>query len=109
MKTYTEAQAAAKKATADKGALHIAADAGGNVWPRYSVIEAPKVGNKVSYAFNGDYYPDGEIVRISDTMKVITTSTGNRYYRRGLSAQWIQTGGTWILVQGHRSELNPSL
>ena len=88
------------------GKKFLATDAGESVSPRYDVIEAPAVGDKVSYGFNGDYYPDGEIVKISPKW-MITTSTGSTYRRRGNRGQWLKPGGTWGMVAGHRDERNP--
>lgn len=86
----------------------IVVDNGPHVSPRFSVIEPPKVGDKVSYGFNGDYYPDGEIVKISGkNLRIVTTSTGSKFWRRGNSGRWVMNG-TWSLVPGHRSERNPS-
>ncbi|USN16348.1 hypothetical protein PLUTO_00320 [Luteibacter phage vB_LflM-Pluto] len=106
IRTMAEADLTASGATKLTNRLHIAIDSGPSVSPRYDVIEAPKVGDKVSYAFNGDYYPDGEIVRIGESMRVITTSTGNKYWRRKKTGSWILRG-TWTLVQGHRDDKNP--
>lgn len=89
---------------------YLAVDSGPSVSPRYDIIEAPKVGDKISYSFNGDTYPDGEIVRISKDLRVITSSTGSRYWRVKLSehgsGKWLKSGGTWSLVKGHVSEWN---
>lgn len=97
----------AESATRNLGRTFLPVDNGPYVHPRYDVIEPPTVGNLVSYGFNGDYYPDGEVVRVGKSHKIITTSTGNRYYRRKLTGSWIKQGGTWSLVRGHRRELNP--
>ena len=88
------------------GRLHLACDNGRNVYPRYDVIEAPKVGDKVSRTINGDYYPEGEIVHVSASKKVVRTSTGLRFDRKGTTASW-RNKGTWTLVAGHINERNP--
>lgn len=75
--------------------------------PQFSVIVQPQVGDFVSYAFNGDYYPDSEIVRISKTMKRITTASGKQYYRRKQTGSW-KLNRTWTMVKGHHNERNPS-
>jgi hypothetical protein len=93
----------AHKAT---GKTYLPVDAGSGVWPRFDVIEAPAVGDDVSYAFNGDYYPCGQIKSISASFRMITTTDGQKFYRRRQSANWIYNG-VWALVDGHRSELNP--
>ena len=94
----------AQKAT---GKLYLPVDSGSGVWPRFDVIEAPAVGEAVSYAFNGDYYPCGHIKSISASFRLITTTGGQKFYRRKQSANW-KYNGVWSLVDGHHSELNPS-
>lgn len=107
IKSMAEAEALAVRATRDLAPRKfLAADAGENVSPRYDVIEAYKVGDKVGYEFNGDRYADGEIIRISESGRVITTSTGKRYYRHKQSSSWLQTGGTWVLSRGHHTTTN---
>lgn len=76
-----------------------------NYSPKYDIIEKPKVGDDVSYAFNGDSRPDGQIKSISKTMKLITTTTGNKYYRRDQTAIW-KLNSTWTLVHGHINKTN---
>lgn len=99
----------AREASQLDGRLFTAVDSGPNVWPRFDVVQAPKVGDKVSYGFNGDYYPDGEIVHVTaGTLRQVKTSTGNTYYRRKQTGSWVQKGGTWSMVQGHIDERNPS-
>ena len=83
-------------------------DAGDCCSPRYDVVQIPSVGDPVSYGFNGDYYPDGYVKSVSANGSLVITTTGNRYYRRKLTASWKKAGGTWSLVAGHHSELNPS-
>ena len=90
-----------------KGDKYLAIDAGSHVSPRYDIIEMPKVGDKVSYAFNGDYYPCGEIKSVSKfPHRVIVTTEGQKFYRRGDSGAW-KYNQTWSLVQGHISRTNP--
>lgn len=99
----------ASQASEATGRLHTAVDAGPCVWPRFDVEEAPRVGEKVSYGFNGDYYPDGEIVSVTPgTLRVVKTSTGNTYYRRKQTGMWLRKGGTWAMVNGHVDVRNPS-
>lgn len=110
MKEFGDAERIAEQATKLTGTRYIAIDNGGGMWPRFDVIEAPVVGASVSYCFNGDYYPDGEIVHVTKgTLRQIRTSTGNVYYRRGNSGRWVMKGGTWSLVNGHRDERNPHI
>lgn len=101
------AEQVAKDATEFTGRLHIATDAGGHCSPRYDVIEAPKVGDEVSRGFNGDYYPAGKIAKVSASLKRVETDTGAVFFRKRQTGSWVE-GGTWSMVSGHRSELNPS-
>lgn len=94
----------AKKVT---GKTYLPIDSGKGVWPRFDVIEAPEVGEPVSYGFNGDYYPCGHIKSISANFRLIVTTAGQKFYRRRQSANWVH-GKIWSLVNGHRSEMNPS-
>lgn len=89
------------------GVVYIPTDAGPAHGSRYNIMVPPKVGDAVSYSFNGDSYPCGTITKVSATMKKITTSTGDVFYRRMQSAQWIKNG-TWTLLAGHVSTQNPS-
>jgi hypothetical protein len=96
----------AESATKAAGKLYLPVDGGYGVWPRFDVIEAPAVGDDVSYAFNGDYYPCGQIKSISASFRLITTTEGQKFYRRRESACW-KYNGVWSMVDGHREELNP--
>ena len=107
IKDFNDAEQHAAELTADRGELYIAIDKGRHISPQYDVTRAPAVGDKVSYAFNGDYYPCGEIVRISPTMKKITTSTGDTFYRLRETGSW-KMHKTWSLINGHHDERNPS-
>jgi hypothetical protein len=109
-KHFEQAKAVAEQANACggyKGSQLVAVDSGPNVSPRYDVIVLPKVGDPVSYAFNGDSYPDGTIVSVSASLKVVKTSTGRSYYRRRETGSWVNNG-TWSLVAGHVYKQNPS-
>lgn len=86
---------------------YIPVDQGPCVLPRFDVIEAPRVGAKVSRAFNGDYYPAGEIVKVSGSLRRVETSDGTVFYRRRETASW-RSKRTWFMVGGHHSEKNPS-
>lgn len=103
---------AAQEVAAALGDGFIATDSGPYVSPRYDVIELPKVGDKVSYHFNGDHYPCGTITKISKgpLFRRIETDDANGphvFWRRKLTGGWIKDG-TWFLEQGHHNELNPS-
>jgi len=105
-KSMEDADKIAKSATEATGKVYLPVDSGYGVSPRFDVIEAPTVGDDVSYAFNGDYYPCGQIKSISDSYRVIVTTEGQKFYRRKESGNW-KYNRTWSLVGGHRSELNP--
>lgn len=104
-KSLSDATRIAEGLTKTTGVLYIATDAGETVSPRYDVIVAPKVGDEVSYSFNGDTYPCGTIVKISESLRTITTSDGKKFYRRHQTGSWVKGG--WSLVQGHHYEQNP--
>lgn len=94
------------EAEAACGPGQIVTDEGPSVWPRYQVITPPAVGDLVSREFNGDSYPDGEIIRVGTGPRmVVTTSTGSRYLRRGESGAWLS--GMWSLQPGHVTKRNP--
>lgn len=100
-----EAELMAVRAGADD---YLAVDWGSGISPRFDVVKKPKIGDLVSYGFNGDCYPDGEIIRIGGGVKmIVTTSTGSRYYRRKNTGAWVKQGGTWRMVMGHHSTRNP--
>lgn len=105
--SYEQAQKMAEQATAVYGETFVAIDNGTSRWPRFDVQALPKVGDKVSYAFNGDYYPDGEVTKITGKdHRIITTSSGRRYFRNRLTGTWLQ-GKMWYLVPGHIQRWNP--
>lgn len=103
----------AKEVAAALGEGFIATDAGSNVSPRYDVQCLPKVGDDVSYAFNGDSYPCGKIVSISKSLKVIVTKDEakgegvKKFYRVRETGTW-RNAGTWSLISGHHYTQNPS-
>lgn len=100
------AERVAMQLTVSTGRLYIASDDGAHTSHRYAAKPVPRVGDPVSYAFNGDSRPDGEVASISKSLKVITTTTGNHYYRWRATASW-RRDRTWWLVAGHRDERNP--
>lgn len=109
IKSFEHAQTIAAQANAMLGAgnVFIPVDSGDNCYPRYDVVQAPKVGEEVSRALNGDFYPDGEIVKVSGKdHRIVTTSTGRKYYRRRQSSVWI-ADKFYSMVRGHISRLNP--
>lgn len=106
--SLSQAEFDARVCTQTLGYECIGVDRGSHVSPRYDVVRMWQLGDKVSKAFNGDCYPEGTITRISDSKRMITTSTGLRFYRRADSGSWIQQGGTWQLCLGHVEKRNPS-
>ena len=96
-------------ATAVTGRLYIASDLGPCVSPRFDVVEAPRVGDAISRSFNGDSYPDGHIVAVSDSLRVITSSSGRKYYKQGARASWKLAKSCFYMIAGHVSEYNREL
>lgn len=92
--------------TAMTGETYLPTDASASTSPRYDICRAPKVGDLVSRAFNGDAYPEGTIEKITKTWQV-TTSTGQKFLRYKNTAGWKMAGrGCWM-VGGHIDERNP--
>jgi hypothetical protein len=104
--SFEDAEQGADFASRLTGNLWVAKDNGPHCFPRYGIVEVPRVGEPVSYAFNGDYYPCGTVAKISKSLKRIETSDGRVFFRRKLSGSWVN-GGTWSLVSGHISRWNP--
>lgn len=96
----------ARYVTAMTGRDYLPTDATEAVAPRYGIVPAPKVGDPVSYGFNGDYYPCGHITKITKGWRV-TTSEGKVFNRRKNTSGWRMVGGTWGMVAGHIYEQNP--
>lgn len=109
-KSMFDAECVAEQASALlQDGLFLAVDQGRGHYPRYDVVRAPKVGSPVSYGFNGDFYPDGYIVKVGGTnCSRVYTDTGSVYNRFRKSGAWVKRGGTWSMVPGHRDERNPS-
>lgn len=106
--SYDEACDIAEALTKSTGKCHLGVDRGEYVWPRFDVIEFDvKPGTVVSMGFNGDYYPQGKVAKVSDNKRVVTLENGLRFYRRRLSSSWVNEG-TWSLIPGTRDERNPS-
>lgn len=100
------AEQIAAAATKHTGAPHVATDTP-YTGPRFDVVQAPYLGDPVSYSFNGDSYPDGYVTKVSDNLRRVETSTGSVYYRRKSTGTWKKQGGTWSLVRGWRNDRNP--
>lgn len=107
-KSMAEARTMALYLTSMTGRTYLPADEGDGVSPRYRIVEAPRVGDEVSYSFNGDTYPCGKVVRITKGWRV-TTDDGKVFNRYKESGGWRAVGGTWWMVQGHRYEQNPHI
>ena len=108
IQTYDEAIRFANEATEVMGEVYLPIDRTASTAPRYGIARAPKLGQPVSYSFNGDTTPCGEISKISDSFYRIQTTTGKVFYRRHHTNSWIMKGGTWCMVPGHHHERNPS-
>ena len=106
IKDFATVEKYAKQLTEVIGKKIIAIDRD-RVYPRFTIMEMYEIGDPVSYAFNGDYYPDGHIVKISPSL-MITTSTGKKYRRYKTTGTWLQPGGTWRLIDGHHDDKNMS-
>lgn len=105
--SLADAEAMAAKMTARTGDRWIAYQTT-YAFSRYVAVPAPKVGDPVSYAFNGDSYPDGEIATISPTLAKIVTTTGTVYNRQKTRpGAWMRKGGTFSMVKGHVNKRNP--
>jgi hypothetical protein len=101
-KSFEEATRVAEASSIFSGIDYIPTESNGY----FEVVEAPKVNDPVSYAFNGDYYPCGYIKSISKTMKKITTTDGGVFYRKRNTGTWLKHK-IWSLIDGHHNELNP--
>lgn len=107
-----EEYAAASNAWAERSGLpnrYTHVDRTANVSPRYDVVSIPRVGEPVSYAFNGDSYPCGKVTKVAASLRRVEAreedGSVHVFWRRDLSASWIKDG-TWSLVHGHVSSYN---
>ena len=107
-KSYEQVQDLAAKLSVNENKLYIGVDKGPSVSPRFDILQAPAVGDEVSYTFNGDYYPCGQITKISTSLRRVETDEGKVFYRRKNTGVWLN-GRTWCMVHGHISEQNPHL
>lgn len=105
-KSFAQAAEVAAQLNASCPDKYMATDAGPSTAPRYDVIAVPKVGELVSESFNGDTSPAGEIVKITPTLR-ITTSTGRRFNRIKESGCWAVVGGYGYMIAGYKTEQNP--
>ena len=104
--TFEAAHEVAEAASIFEGVEYIAIDRGAYTSPRFDVIRAPQVLDPVSYSFNGDSYPCGYIKTISKSLKKITTTTGETFYRRKQTGAWLMNR-QWSMIAGHIEERNP--
>lgn len=106
LKSFEQAEAIAAAASRnDSGRVFIATDSP-NAYPRFDVVEVPKVGDEVSMGFNGDYYPRGVVTKVSPDHRIVTTSDGQRFFRRRKTGVWLYRR-MWALVSGHTRKWNP--
>lgn len=103
--SYEEVENIAKLVSEYSNQKYLPVDNGESVSPRFDIVKAPFIGEEVSQYFNGDSYPEGKIVKISESHRVITTSTGKKFYRYKQSGSWRRNG--FSLISGHHSERNP--
>lgn len=104
--SYEEVLELAEQISKLTGEVWLGTDATESTYPRYDVQRAPKIGDKVSKTFNGDSYPEGEIVKITPTWR-ITTSTGKKFSRRKNTGSWKPIGGYGSMISGHHNDRNP--
>lgn len=70
------------------------------------------VGDNVSYGFNGDWYPDGQVQRFSKSGRFMFTTTGHKYVlhititRDSRVERYRSIGGTWVIAKGVHNERN---
>jgi hypothetical protein len=105
-----EAQRHLEERVAETGVEHIIFNSADESWPFWEVSRLPQIGDEISYGFNGDSYPCGTIVKISKTMKKITGSGGDTFYRSPKPRQqstW-RKHKTWTMTFGHTEKRNPS-
>jgi len=109
--SFAEVEDIANQLAALDGQSWIAYDNGSHTSHRYGVMTIPKIGDDVSYGFNGDYYPCGKITRITPSLRITATDErGNKkvFNRKRTTSSWVMVGGTWSLVKGIHDERNPS-
>lgn len=104
--TFEQAKRMAGYITFMTGETYLPADEGEGTSPRYRIVKAPKLGDKVSKSFNGDTYPCGEIIKITPTW-IVTTDTGQKFRRWKQSGGWREQGRGFWMLHGHRYEQNP--
>ena len=103
------AEARARELEAETGEKYVAFETDYACDP-YAAERLPHVGDEVSKAFNGDYYPCGKIAKISKTYYRITTEDGNTFTRVGPNS-WKEGGkkGAFSLIEGVVDRRNPHI
>lgn len=108
--SFAEATEFANALTEIMGERFIPVDDGEWTSHRFGVITPPKIGDDVSYSFNGDSYPCGKITKITPTLRVTATDADGFetvFFRRKESGSWRKKGGTWSMIKGIHNERNP--
>lgn len=68
-----------------------------------------RVGDKVNYGFNGDYYT-ATVIEVSASGHQVRVQEGNtvKLFTRRHTGRYLSAGhGTWVLAPGERDERNP--
>lgn len=105
-KDFATVEAVAAEASLVTGKVFLPVDSGNGVSPRFDIVEAPKVGDFVSYGIGSDRYPDGEIISISASYKTVKTAA-NTYRRRKNTASW-RNGSSCSMIPGFQDYRDPS-
>jgi hypothetical protein len=103
---FSVVERVAGRLSAFTGDRWVPCDKGSGVYPRFDVVQVPKVGDPVSAAFNGDYRPCGFVQKVTDKLQV-TTTTGHKFRRVKATAAWRMCNGSECLVGGHIDRTNP--
>lgn len=104
---FESVKALAAYLTAMTGKAYLGTDAGQWCFPRYDIVEVPRVGDEVSYYFNGDCTPCGTVTRVGKNCRIIETDSGKKFWRLRETGSW--KDGIWFLTSGHSYERNPHL
>jgi hypothetical protein len=106
VKSFNHAKTLAAQASLNVGRKFLPVDRGTHHSPQFGITEMPVVGLEVSRAVNGDYYPEGKVVKVSDSGRRVETDTGVVFWRRNQTGVWVHHG-VWSMVRGHVSRLSP--
>mgnify|MGYP001598572728 FL=1 len=91
-RTLADAQLVAAKASTATGRPWLGVDQGTRAEHRYDVIPQPRVGDavgrRIDAAGRGVTVDEGTITSVNGTLRVITTSTGKKFYRLRESGFW---------------------